>query len=299
MSWKIYNGFKFTTSDIFLIHKHIMEWRSELEELHQLAIAQHHADIAIRMFDEATTTKGRHLGKKPMPDALDQVLDNQTNLGKRKAAIPGWDFAFSIFLYPHETGVYGFFVTERREWGEQWMAKTFVEDYAYWSNVDPPIEVPGEEWERRGEIWREILSAPGAHTNMAGFQADCTSEMMFAGYELVTKALPDFDTRVQREARRLTMDAEFSRRAAEATVENESKEDRGKRLFALLKAVDRWTNTPEGIEALSATAANVSELLYPDVTQEDLMAEITEAHCRAIEATQQVPKEGDLARPIA
>ncbi len=274
MSLKTLNyAFKFKSSDFLEIHRSIMEWRGELSVLHNRALSNLFATLAVNMIDRATLNPGAYAGKSPLPEAWSSVWEKQREVKRTGIRNPLVDFEFSISLMPHEGDVYGIVFTERHDWREMWLAKDFVEDFSYWNSGDRPEEFTAEEWENRYATWSALLEQGNYRTpSMCGFYADCTLETEHPTVAQVVAAIPPFEERVRDQARMRVMGAELARRRDEmaATMTEQEKEQIPSMMFGMVPEVESWLRTPDGKSEMDAMTARVSAVLKPEITVADL-----------------------------
>ncbi|MCV9964998.1 hypothetical protein OIU34_24180 [Pararhizobium sp. BT-229] len=269
MSYKIYNGFKFMTADMADALSLIEGWKPKLADLQRKWLARLHADMAVSLLDEAATSPGRHEGKVPLDAVRNSILDRQAKMDASSCRDPKIDPDFRISVFVHDTGIYGYVRTERDDWFEEFMQTDFVDEFAYWNGTDyRPEGVSREEWERRREVWREILDEGRSEA------FECAERALAVTNGEIVAARPDFATRLNRSARRLAETREFARRELESRPDGaESDRDRFDRLIGISCDLMRWMNE-EGRSAVDAAAATACQVLLPDIDEDDLMAVI-------------------------
>lgn len=268
MSYKIYNGFKFKTTDRIEAIRQIEEWKSELAELQRGWLAKLHADMAVSMIDEATTSPGRHVGKVPLDEARGSILDRQEKMDASSLRDPEIDPGFRIAVYDHGSGTYGLVVTERGDWFDAWLRKECVEEFAYWNGSERPESFTEEEWERRRTIWYDIIKKGQSEA------FECADRTIYVTNEEIVAARPDFGTRLDRSAKRLAQSREFARRERESRPEHvESDQDRFDRLISISCDLTGWLNG-EGQLAVADAATTAMEVLSPDIDEDDMTSAI-------------------------
>ena len=295
MSTKIYNGFRFASSDMAVIHGWLMEWRRELETLHLRALAEHYAEFAVTMLDRAVLEPGKGGGKTPLIEAYHDVVGRQREIKKTGHRDPGIDFDFSVSVMPYEGRVYGIVYTERWQWCHLWMAKEFVEDFSYWNASDRPKDISKAEWEHRSDVWHDVLGAGVSRVPaMCGFSADCTHEMTMPTTEQIVEAIPSFDRRVRKHADNAVMTAEFTRRRERLVAETAPEDEKylPSQMFGLVSQCQLWLGTDEGKALLAPEIVRIGNALKKEVGRDDLIHPLPEiAQCSA--------SGGDLPAPDA
>jgi hypothetical protein len=269
MSYKVYDAFKFGTTDMDAVRSHIDAWKNELAKLHHRWLAALHADMAVAMIDEAaTTTVSRHRGKVPLETVRKEILDRQEEIVTSRLRDPEVDPEFTVSVFTHETGYYGIVGTERRAWLDEWLKSNFIEDFSYWNNTDRPDGMDADEWERRHAVWKSLAS-----TDQIRF--DCTVRDAVVTDAEVVAAAPDFETRTSREARRLAEMREFESRESTSRPEGDETGDaRFQRLILIASRMSSWLNTEEGRDAREVASLHVREKIRPVIDEDVLMTPI-------------------------
>jgi hypothetical protein len=269
MSYKVYDGFKFGTTDMDAVRSHIDAWKNELVKLHHRWLAALHADMAVAMVDEAaTTTESRHRGKVPLEAVRKEIHDRQKEIVTSRLRDPEVDHEFVVSVFTHETGYYGIVGTERRAWLDEWLKSNFIEDFSYWNNTDRLDGMDADEWERRHAVWKSLAS-----TDQIRF--DCTVRDAVVTDAEVVAAAPDFETRTSREARRLAEMREFESRESTSRPEGDETGDaRFQRLILIASRMSSWLNTEEGRDAREVASLHVREKIRPVIDEDVLMTPI-------------------------
>jgi hypothetical protein len=79
---------------------------------------------------------------------------------RRKGLNSYYDVEVSVFLYPIKTFTLGIIYTTETDFREYFFKQDFVEDYAYWNNTDPDVNVSKKEWEQRAKDWGSLGHEP-------------------------------------------------------------------------------------------------------------------------------------------
>jgi hypothetical protein len=270
MSTKIYGGFKFANPDLTVIHSQLMDWRNELRPLHQQAANAFVAEIAIHMFDTARMRPGSHTGETPLMEAISALWDRQAKVTKIHLRDPLVDFEFAVSLMPFEGQVYGIAYTEQREWHSLWMAKPFIVDFAYWDNTDPPEDLPDEEWQERDRAWDSIFkSAIMSAPSMAGFTAECTHDTLMPDTENVVAALPAFEDRVTRWAKKEAANKLLQKIASERGPST-SADEHTEYYYDAMQVL----RSAEGEALIESEKPRIAGILEPKVTREMLLEKL-------------------------
>lgn len=251
-----------------------MAFRAELNDLHKIALAKLHAEIAFEAYDVSLVSPGRHSEKSPWHYATTQVMDRQKEIKKTGFRDGPVDFSFDLAILPHETGVYGRIYTERGAWQRLWMEKDFIEEFAYWDDSEPNEDIPQDEWEERGRIWDEIFDRSlNDAPSMCGFGADCTFESRWVRIDEMLTQAPTHETRVRNQARRLVRDAEFINRAGGEDGFKRLMADKKTNIFGMLIDIEAWMEKGDGAKKLAAEIDRVSKILPVEVTRDDMLAD--------------------------
>lgn len=279
MSTKVYNGFKFKSSDMIDIHTAIMDFRMELEALHLRALAELYAKLAVQMIDKAAMVPGKHAGESPLVKAWENVITRQKEIKKTGGRDPDVDFDFSLSILPFRGEVYGIVYTEKSAWRDLWLEKDFVEDFSYWNNSDRPEGLSKDDWKHRSDVWHDMFGT-GIFTvpAMCGFNADCTRESLHPSSEDVLAAVPSFEDRVLYHAINEVAGAEFGRR--KAAMERDTPEEEQKFIpshyFGMVTDARRWLTTEDGKLAVEAEVSRLRTILPPEITREILIGHLPE-----------------------
>jgi hypothetical protein len=269
MSYKIFDGFRLVASSMGEITEAIDAWRPSLEKLQTTWLAKLQARMISEMIDEAATTQGRHEGKTPLDFVLTEILGRQAEINRSGLRDPEVDPDFKISIFAHGTSYYGIVDTERRQWLDAWLAADRVEDFSYWDNSERNMRVSASAWKERRGVWKSVLaSRPEVF--------DCTLHGATVTEAQILAAMPDFETRVSRQARRLAQELEMARRYEEMNNE-ESSHNRFDRLVSIVSAMPRWLNEAEGVAAVNDAAALAQAVLPSKIDGKLVMSPIPHA----------------------
>jgi hypothetical protein len=269
MSYKIYNGLKFKTASMEDARALIENWTPGLAILHRDWLARLLAEMAVNLIDEAATSPGKHEGKVPLEEVRRTILERVAEMDRSGCRDPEIDPDFELSVFVHDTGIYGIAHTEREAWFENLLSQDFVEEFAYWNGTDGRPECVDEEsWDRRGQLWSEMLSSKKPEA------FKCIDRDLFVTAEETFAARPDFTTRTKRAARQLAEISEFRRRESETRPEgDEEGKERFNRLIEIAAGMARWLKE-EGQSAIAEATATACDLLAPDIDLSHLEAAI-------------------------
>lgn len=167
MSTKIYTGFRIRNTNLL-----DMQQRIELFRLHANAVA---ADDQVRLIARMLAEKTDDLAlkgelsnlsvderkqkiKELMWKVHSDILDRQHRVAQTMHRDVEIDFSFEICFVPIDPSkVIGMYFTEQPKLGKLWMSMPGVEDYHYQNQVDRPEDIPEAEWDKRGEVWHQVL----------------------------------------------------------------------------------------------------------------------------------------------
>lgn len=210
MSTKIYKGFRLKFTDTARLMAFLHRQRTEFgARAHHEAI-EFVARTASQHFDRAWLSDTPYgsppqSAVTPLFDAIKELSNRQSEIRKSGHRDPEVDFDFSLALFPHGGQLYGIAYCDRSEWVGSFMADPDVEDFAYWDNTDAPDNISTADWDRRREVWEQILDVEGGHgiPALCGFTADIviTSSLdlisSVSAADAIASAVPSFDERLQ------------------------------------------------------------------------------------------------------
>jgi len=196
MSTKIYDGFKFNTTDLYEIHEYAMNFRTRARE--------HVKDFNLTLIANLVTseidkqTMGIHslkdentskYVKSPLHLATSHVEDDRRTGGKDYYSV-----SFNVMVFPivdtklnipgltvDKHTVLGMTFTSNQGllkiWQEgEWYDGDFTSFYGYWDNTDPDENCTEKEWAERHRLWHKSgICDQGA--NMCGFMIEGTNSL--------------------------------------------------------------------------------------------------------------------------
>ena len=151
MSTKIYNGIKFKSNNL---HEVLTQLQSLKEE--DLNIGMAHLSenemFSFILFND--------LHEKNVWDIRQMFVEA---LCKPVRSLMEPSLLFSVIVFPHKNGgLYGYYLDDNvRGYSKLLMDSGFVEDYHYQNQTDQPEDITDEEWEKRGDLWDELLPGIG------------------------------------------------------------------------------------------------------------------------------------------
>lgn len=114
------------------------------------------ASIAATEIDNACV-RGLPVDWCPLARTWDSVEKRRLAIVRTERHDPEVDLDFRLNLFRHPTGLHGIVTTTQRDWRDAWFALPQIHDMRWWNGTDRPNDVPQEEWDRRGERWRELI----------------------------------------------------------------------------------------------------------------------------------------------
>jgi len=144
MSTKIYNGIKFTTSDIHELYELLNDFKKEstkllLKQFNKL-YPFYLKDIMISYYRE----NGNMDNKWNIIDIFKRSINNYFIANLKN----------EIQIYPHKktNSIYGYFILDN-ESEKLLLNKDWVLDFHYQNQTDPPEDISYEEFDKRKYIW--------------------------------------------------------------------------------------------------------------------------------------------------
>lgn len=266
MSTKIYDGIIFRSTDLLEIHHQIMTLRPVIRDLGRVETLAFYAREATQVVDaRATTGKGGKEGQCALAGIWLDLTDRQNEIKRTGRRDPEVDLEFTIVLLPHAGRVYGMYFTERRDWAKALVGEDRIaEAYPYWNNTDPPDGIPCEEWDARGELWREILAAdPDGRPGQCGFTVEIFPPSFWPDPEDILPFIPDRTTRLRNAARAIVLN-----RLVKPMYAAGEKPDPVQFFYAAEKVL----RTDEGKAMLAEEEMRLDGIL-PEITVETLLDE--------------------------
>lgn len=270
MSTKIYNAFRFLTTDLLEVHRSCMVFRQKFKPLAEEKAAKWLVKRAVEELDRRTVRQNDAEFKpafcSPFCLAWDEMLEKMRRVERETAREPDVDFSVIVSILPHATGLYGIIYTEQQDFRDMWFAGAGVVDFHYQNSTDRPSNVSEEEWERRERTWDEILG----HNVPAecGFSADIVLLSKPVRTECLTKVceyLPSFESRVDRVAYDLLLEEKLK-----AVPEEELQ----RKFVSIIMGVNRAKEEDPRVKArYEELKAVVGSMLRRDVTKEVLLQE--------------------------
>ena len=209
MTLKIYNGFRFGTSDIRTVTVQAEAFRDRLVALHDQALLGIVVSKAVATLDRATAglsepsdPRGEHL-----PAAFQEVERRQTEVRTTLRRDPQVDFEFFIRFYvdPRDGQFLGSVHTEVAAWRDLWFQEPGITDWSFWDSTDKPDTVSKGEWEDRRTSWDRVLGYGEGSTRFSWkaemARNDRLWEVRGASAAQIEAAVPSLDVRCNRIAR--------------------------------------------------------------------------------------------------
>lgn len=163
MSTKIYNGFRFAQKDLRKVYEALHAYRSVICDDRVLAEKKFMAEQAVLFIDKylitGTVDERMSTGHNPTLAAYCAMNARQRDIKRTGLRDPAVDFEFTVVVMPHKGSNYGIVYTDQSAWLKKFMKQSWVREYAYWNNSDPPQTITERAWAQRGKVWDAILAA--------------------------------------------------------------------------------------------------------------------------------------------
>lgn len=261
MSIKIYNGFKFASTDLFEINAFLLRVR---DQINKKATEQYLETITrqtVTEFDSVLCKTGKY------PDCVISTIrnrfdDRQRENEKNGYADPQTDFSFDVVVLPFEGAVYGIVFAGQHEWTKWFMRLKEVSNFSYWDNTDGPTGVSVANWDKRGDIWKRLIaqdqySRPG----QCGMGMKVLPFIYLDDINKILRRQPSFEKRVATTAKSIVYHAKLA-------------EDADKSFDNIMRRVSlgsKWLETEHGKALIEAEAVRVAGILPQRITKEMLM----------------------------
>lgn len=164
MSTKIYNGFKINTVDFNLINKSLKKIKKDYKDIVEIEEKKAILSYIIRKYDSLYYRNQITLipNKESFFSYILNDFHELNNKLKNNIRVPELDFGLSIYLFPLNEEILGYYYSEQKQ-GIELMNNyinnnCFVEDYFYFNNTDKPKNINDSDWEVRKNKWDIALS---------------------------------------------------------------------------------------------------------------------------------------------
>lgn len=211
MSTKIYNGIRFTTSNLISLHRKIAKFQAELEPLALKKLTKVMATIAAESYDDLLIKREKpetFKGKYIIGYARDIVDKRNKEVQQTRRRDPAIDMDFNVCVMPCGRSLLGIIYTEHDDFTEKFMKMCPAEEYAYWNNTDRPDNLTATEWHKRKKDWDKALETYGIPA-MNGYTINCLRDFLpwLIDNEDILKAIPSYAYRTKRIATDFTVSA--------------------------------------------------------------------------------------------
>ncbi len=206
MSTKIYNGFKFNTNNLRVIHKWLMELRKNVQPLAKKSMAKEEASRMTRLID---------LGyEEPYLTTEKQLQKELRELKQSSYRNPSIDFEFSVTIHPLANKILGIYYTEQKEFSNLIQTQSWFVDYHYQNQTDPDETVTKKEWLQRKKDWLKVFPTNQKYMNgipsMNGFVAEIhLQELPTVTLTEVLKYIPSYEFRLDNASQDLLIEKYF------------------------------------------------------------------------------------------
>lgn len=215
MSTKIYDGFKFNTSDLYEIHEYAMEFRTRARECVKEFNLEVLANIVATEIDNQTMgihslkdeSTSKYM-KSPLHLAINSLEEDRRTGGKDYYSV---SFEVMVFPIKEDNVILGMHFTSNRRLLEIWKAGEwhdgdFTSFFGYWNNTDPDENCTDKEWGERERLWHKSgICDQGM--NMCGFLIEGTNPLESSPFGIsaadVLEKVRPFERRVKHIAKEL------------------------------------------------------------------------------------------------
>lgn len=275
MSTKIFNAYRFATSDLWAIHDHCMKLQKTIQELQYRNTCGHLAWEAANLIDRQAlglATNGGSAGDDALLDPTRPLTSVRRDLADRRRIAKqedrrdsDIDLDFTLMVLPFQGSVYARLFTVQPSFRKAFEAAGLVEPFGYWDSEDPPEGVNGDAWEARRRLWDDLLAQDDDRTVGCGFSVVVAPpfRVMDPEIEDVLAEIPDLETRVEHQAKPRVLKAHADKRVAARGGGEE-------RVSDYVSAYDH-IRTEAGRAELSAAMDEVRPLLAKEITETELL----------------------------
>ncbi len=266
MSTKIHNGFRLKGMNLKSLQKWTMDFRQKIANVNKSMIIKQRAAICAELIDiafiyDSSTFSKRikshelNLNSYPLIAARCIMDDRQREIRKTKQRDPEYDYDCELVVIPVKSYVLGIPYTERKEHMKILEAMPGYEEYGYWNNTDKPKELSNYQWDTRCKNWDLALPGIGIPAH-SGFIVQCESSDWHVNQSVIPH-MPSLTERIDN----IIGDA----------VSNYF---RGNSYRDYL----RWIESPEYKSLLASTRDELTQILQPYITQEDVTMSFKEIY---------------------
>lgn len=271
MSIKLYDAYSLPK----LSHEELMEFLKSVGEKiraeHVILYSKIFAETAASIIDRyACGVRPKKDGNtksetcNPYSFVLSRIYEAGVESKVKKIRNPLYDFECCALVVPCDEKHLALLFTDQRSFRKIFEDEDQVKSYPYWNNVDPPEDVPHEEWAARGKEWEEALGEGPMMYN--GYSYEFTTDISFSVLiEDIISQSPSLEERVKTVAVDLLC-GDFSNNNPELEVAK-----------VFFKYRD-WLQTDEGKADLDTKKTWVEEQIEHALTKEDYYEEIPWAH---------------------
>jgi len=162
MSTKIYNGYRLG-GDLNGAWKKSLFAKKRLQLEIVDILHQYHVNNIVKMLDEVSLCGNLCFEDWAGHDSnliavsQFQLMSEHNKLRSDSYRNPDADFNIEWVLLPYGEYVYMLVYSEQQRLINCWSDSMGVEEYNYWDNEDKPDNITGQQWNKRGETWDNIL----------------------------------------------------------------------------------------------------------------------------------------------
>lgn len=243
-------------------------WRARIQSMGIQDDNRLHAEMATTTIDRTATLVLRAgettpVSQNPLGDASSDIKERRQNIitsGYRDTEV---DFDFTVTLMSHSEGIRGLVHTEREAWARAFLASEGILSEPWWNNSDGDEDTPSHVWERRGDIWTEILSRdPYRRPAYCGLTLTLTPLLGSSKVSEIVDAQPGLDHRV-REMATDAMRHDFLVKSGDLSDMTQ--------VFSRLGRFDQYLRSESGRAALCVFKDACRDLMKEKLTQEDFL----------------------------
>jgi hypothetical protein len=221
MSISLGTAFWLDVKDLNEAWRLLSEFRGSLQNIGRKANAELYAKHATILIDQDATLSLREgeispAKGSPLSVAASAIKERRKDISRTGYRDPEVDFDFTVTLCPAEGTFYGLVHSEQDAWTDLLLNIDKVHHAPWWDNVDRPNDISQQDWDKRGDLWKQIFARdPAMRPSHCGMTFEMTPYHGSPLIEEVVDAQEAYDKRLSRIARTCLTHA--SLRAAGAT----------------------------------------------------------------------------------
>ncbi len=175
MSTKIFNGFRYTgPGGLHGCYRLLHLLRPTVEQMVVQKFASFVANTSSEIIDRCTLGKAlpEHMQKYESdksfkPYIMSFVVWKELLKEESVAHLGIYNTDFNISLFPMtQKMIIGIFHTHDRDWGDWFLEREFISEFAYWNSTDRPEDMSSREWNKREKLWQGAFKSVPSESSM-------------------------------------------------------------------------------------------------------------------------------------